>query len=92
MDIHCIGFIGNLLISVFDLIYFRGPNWSWAKMVICQNDTQLRDLGSCYLLYKGHVIQMLGITNTNDYCHDPSVKIWYLFKFYVAMVTKMANK
>ena len=30
---------------------------------------------------KGHMIQMLVITDTSEYCHDPSVKILHLFKF-----------
>ena len=44
-------------------------------MTICRNDPQPRDFGAGSLLYKGHMIQMLVITDTSDYCHDPSVKI-----------------
>ena len=73
MNIHCIGFIRHLLIGVFDLINFRKLNWSWPEMVICRNDPQPGDFGGS-LLYKCHIIQMLVITDTSDYCHDPSVK------------------
>ena len=89
---HCIGFILHFLIGVFDLINLRGPNWSWAEMVICRNDPQPADFGAGSLLYKGHMIQMLLNTDTSDYCHDHSVKFWHLLKFNVAMVTKMADK
>ena len=77
MDMHCIGFTQHLLIGVFDLINFGGLNRTCAKIVICRNDPQPGDCGAGSQLYKGHMIQMLVITDTSGYCHGPSVKIWH---------------
>ena len=80
MDMYCIGFIRHTLIGVFDLINFCGPNWSWAKMVICRKYPQPEKFHAGSLFHKGHMIHMLVITDTSDYCHGPSIKIWHLFK------------
>ena len=50
-------------------------------MVICRNDPHPGDFSAGSLLYKGHMIQMLVITDTVDYFHDPRVQIWHLFKY-----------
>ena len=39
-------------------------------MFICHNVPQSGDLGAGFLLYKGHMIQMLVITDTSDDCYD----------------------
>ena len=44
-----------------------GPNWQWAKMVICGNDPKPGDLGTDSLLYKGHMIEILVMSVTSDY-------------------------
>ena len=36
-----------------------GPNWSWPEIVFFQNDPKPGDMGACFLLYKGHIIQTL---------------------------------
>ena len=44
------------------------PNWSWAEMVIYQNDPQPREFGAGSILYKGDMIQMLVSSGILFYC------------------------